>query len=67
METNYIIIMDYSNGNLIKIKLSSEQKREANTFDDLENYVLSLETRYGFRLKDCEWMVVEKINEISYI
>jgi hypothetical protein len=66
MEANYLILMDYSNGTLIKIRLSDEQKAKADTFEDYEDYIRTLESEYGFKLTDCEWMTVENLTEISY-
>lgn len=36
METNYIIILDYSVGEVIRIKLSKEQIEESYKYDDFE-------------------------------
>ena len=66
METNYIIILDYSAGEVIKIKLTKEQIRESEKFDDIKCYLSTLEGKYRFRLSDCHWMVVKKIKERSY-
>lgn len=66
METNYIIILDYSVGEVIKIKLTPEQIKESEKYDDFECYLFTLEEKYRFRLSDCHWMVVEEIEESSY-
>ena len=66
METNYIVILDYSAGELIKIKLTPEQIKELEKYDDFECYLFTLEEKYRFRLSDCQWMVVEEIEERSY-
>ena len=57
METNYIIILDYSVGEVIKIKLTQEQIKESEDYDDFESFLSTLEDEYDFRLKDCLWMV----------
>lgn len=56
METNYIIILDYSTAEVIEIKLTDEQKRKLDSLDDLESFLKTLEKEYGFRMKDCYWM-----------
>ena len=66
METNYIIILDYSAGELIKIKLTQEQMEESEKYDDFESYLSTLEEKYDFRLKDCLWMTTENYQERSY-
>lgn len=66
METNYIIILDYSVGEVIKIKLTQEQIRESEKYDNFEIYLSTLEEEYDFRLKDCVWMCTENYQERSY-
>ncbi|MUU00607.1 hypothetical protein DXC10_09360 [Bacteroides sp. OM08-11] len=63
METNYIIILDYSIGEVIKIKLDRQQIEESERYDDFESYLSTLEDKYNFRLKDCLWMCTETYNE----
>lgn len=65
METNYIIILDYSVGEVIKIKLTKEQIRESEKYDDFETFLGTLEEEYDFRLKDCLWMTTENYQERS--
>lgn len=66
METNYIIILDYSVGEVIKIKLTKEQIEESYKYDDFETFLSTLEDEYDFRLKDCLWMCTETHGERSY-
>lgn len=66
MRTNYLVILNYSSGDIITIKLTREQKIKAKAFAEFENYVESLETEYGFRLKDCSWMVAEDLHIHCY-
>jgi hypothetical protein len=63
MEYNYLILLDYSTGEIIRIKLSEEQKRDSEKYDDFEEYLMTLEDGYGFRLPDCSWMAVERLQE----
>lgn len=63
METNYIIILNYSIGEVIKIRLDKQQIEESERYDDLESYLSTLENKYNFRLKDCLWMCTETYNE----
>ena len=66
METNYIIILDYSVGEVIKIRLTQEQIKELERYDDFESFLSTLEEEYDFRLKDCLWMTTESYQERSY-
>lgn len=66
METNCIVILDYSAGEVIKIRLTQEQIEESEKYDDFESFLCTLEDEYDFRLKDCLWMVTEGYQERSY-
>lgn len=66
MKTNYIVILDYSVGEVIKIKLTKEQIKELGKYDDFETFLSTLEEKYEFRLKDCLWMMTETYQERSY-
>lgn len=66
METNYIIILDYSVGEVIKIKLTEEQIQESEKYDDFETFLSTLEEKYDFQLKDCLWMCTENYQERSF-
>lgn len=66
MKYNYLILLDYSTGEIIRIKLTEEQKRDSEKYDDFEEYLMTLEDGYGFRLLDCSWMAVERLQETVY-
>lgn len=66
METNYIIILDFSVGEVIRIKLNKNQKEESEKYVDFEEYLETLEEKYDFNLKDCLWMVTENYSERSF-
>lgn len=66
METNYIIILDFSVGEVIRIKLDKKQKEESEKYVDFEEYLETLEEKYDFNLKDCLWMVTENYSERSF-
>lgn len=52
MEINYLIILDFTNRCLNIIKLTAEEKEEAYKFDSFEDFLHTLEDRYGFRLSN---------------
>lgn len=66
MKTNYIIILDYSVGEVIRIKLTKEQLEESEKYNDFEEYLSTLEEEYDFKLRDCLWMCTESYQERSY-
>lgn len=67
METNYVILLDYSSGEIIKIRLSDEEMQKSESYEDFEMFLSTIESKYNFRLKDCYWMSVEYLKERSYI
>ena len=52
MDINYIVLLDCSVGEVIKIRLSAEEKIESE--------------KYGFNLNCCSWMSCEVLSERSY-
>ena len=66
METEYVILPEFSTGEIIKIKLSERQKKESEQYDDFEEYLATLEKEYGFRLDDCQWMITENLDIYCY-
>lgn len=58
MEPRYIIIMDFSIGELIKIKLTDEQLKSSEEYEDFGEFLSTLEEEYDFRLKDSLYMTV---------
>lgn len=51
MEINYLIILDFTNGCLNIIKLTAEEKEVAYKFDDFEQFLYTLEDKYGFKVR----------------
>ena len=66
METNYLILLDYSVGELIKIRLTEQEKIESESYQDFEEFISTLEDKYNFRLSNCSWMCCEVLSERSY-
>ena len=67
MEPNYLIILNYVTSQLIKIKLTDEEKQLSEKFDNFEAFIeTEMEEKYGFRTKDVHWLVAEDLEEISY-
>lgn len=66
MEANYIIILDFSVGEIIKIKLTETEKQESEKYENYENFLRTLENKYDFRLEDCIWMTTENLSERQF-
>ena len=63
----YIVLLDYANGEVIKIRLSEEDTILANEAENYEDFLRTLEDKYHFRLDDCCWMNTAKLRERSYL
>ena len=61
MDTKYVIILDYCSGSLSIIRLTPEELKESEKYDDFEEFLATLEEKYDFRLKDCNWMTSEEL------
>lgn len=66
METNYVILLDFCGGYLNIIHLTAEEVKASVMYEDFETILSTLEEKYGFRLKDCEWMTTETLQIYRY-
>ena len=66
MEPRYVIILDFCIGALNIIRLTDEEVKESEQYDDFENFLSTLEDKYGFRLDNCQWMTTENLNVYWY-
>ena len=66
MEPRYVIIVDFCIGALNIIRLTDEEVKESGKYDDFEEYLSTLEDKYGFRLNNCQWMTTENLNVYWY-
>lgn len=66
MEINYLLILDYASGILNIIHLTAEEIKESENYDDFSDFLHTLEDKYEFRLKDCEWMTTENLQVYRY-
>lgn len=65
-QTKFVLLLDYTGGTLIKIKLTEEEQEKSLEYEDFEEFLHTLEDKYEFRLRDCEWMSVDEITEREY-
>lgn len=66
MEPRYVLILDFSAGCLNIIELTDEELKESENYDDFEDFLSTIEDKYGFRLNDCNWMVTENLSVYRY-
>ena len=65
-QTKFVLLLDYAGGTLIKIQLTKKEQEESLEYEDFEDFLHTLEDKYEFRLRNCEWMSVEEITEREY-
>ena len=53
MDINYILLLDCSVDEIIKIRLSEEEKIESEKYEDFSEFIETLEDKYGFNLGYC--------------
>lgn len=66
MEPKYVLILDYCCGVLNIIELTEKEINESYNYEDFESFLETLEDKYGFRLKDCNWMTTESLSIYRY-
>lgn len=66
MEPNYLVLLDFSRGLIIKIRLTDEEKKLSEAYDDFESFLPVMEQKYGFKTSHYTWMVCEKLEERIY-
>ncbi len=58
--------MDFSNGELLIIKLTDQELRASEEYEDFSDFLSTHEDKYGFRVRDSLYMTVETRSERSY-
>ena len=66
MKANFLILLDCSVGELIKIRLTEQEKIESESYQDFEEFIYTLEDKYDFKLSNCSWMSCEVLSERRY-
>ena len=49
METNYVILLDYSSGEIIKIRLSDEEIQKSESYEDFAIFLSTIESKDNLR------------------
>jgi hypothetical protein len=63
----YIVLFDYTDGEVIKIRLSEQEANLADKSEDFEEFLRTLEEKYHFRLDNCCWMSTSNLKERCYL
>ena len=61
-----LFVLLASVGELIKIRLTEQEKIESESYQDFEELIYTLEDKYDFKLSNCSWMSYEVLSERSY-
>ena len=48
------------------IKLTDEELKESEMYEDFEDFLSTIEEKYGFRLSNYQWMTTEELNICRY-
>lgn len=62
----YVIILNYEKGELIKIKLTEEQRNKLDSCDNEDEFISELGDKYNFHINNCEWMITFDYKERVY-
>lgn len=63
---NYIVILDFVQNRVVKIKLSDEDKQFASSCDDLEELVDALSEVFHFSVSNSQWMAFNEYKEDNF-
>ena len=63
---NYIVILDFVQNRVVKIKLSDEDKQFASSCDDLEELVDALSEIFHFSVSNCQWIALNEYKEDNF-
>lgn len=66
MEPKYVLMLNLCVGCLNIIKLTDEELKESEMYEDFENFLSTIEEKYGFRLSNYQWMTTEELNICRY-
>ena len=66
MEPKYVLILDFFVGCLNIIRLTDEELRESENYENFEDFLSTIEERYGFRLNSFQWMTTENLDIYCY-
>ena len=66
MEPKYVLMLNLCVGCLNIIKLTDEELKESEMYEDFEDFHSTIEEKYGFRLSNYQWMTTEELNICRY-
>lgn len=66
MGNKFVYILDFCLDCLNIIELTDEEQIESEQYDDFEDFLSTIEDKYGFKLSNCQWMVSDELKVYKY-
>lgn len=66
MEPNYVYILDFTQGIQNIIHLTPEEVKASEGYESFEEFLETIEEKYGFELSNCQWMCSETLKVYLY-
>ena len=66
MESNYVYILDFTQGIQNIIHLTPEEVKASEGYESFAEFLETIEEKYGFELSNCQWMCSETLKVYLY-
>ncbi len=66
MDTKYVIIFDICFNCFNIVKLTKEELEASKKYAKFENFLLTLQDKYEFSLKNCQWLATDEFGIYRY-
>lgn len=66
MRTEYVTILDFTTSYVTIIHLTEAEQKESEKYDDMYDFLSTLEHKYGFRVSNSQFMFTDSINIECY-
>lgn len=62
MKKGFVYILDYTIGECMVFELTEDELKKSESYDDFEDFLVTLEDKYGFTLSNSSWMYSENLS-----
>lgn len=66
MNTEYITILDFTTACVTMIHLTEEEQKESEKYDDMYDFLSTLEEKYGFSVSNSQFMFTNSLDIECY-
>lgn len=66
MNTEYVSILDFTTSCVTMIHLTEEEQKESEKYDDMYDFLSTLEDKYGFRVDNSQFMFTSSLDIECY-